>query len=125
IGSAAVLGWRRQQRRWLFTAGAMLLVVLHDWPLLWISFARIPLLWPWYSLQLALVAWFFLWAEWKSQKKQTEPTEDPSNTSLHALAIVAPLLSGAWQISAGLSVIEWLLHAFSLFIGLAAGGTQQ
>ena len=125
IDTAAVLGWQRQQRRWLLTAGAMILVVLHDWPLLWIPFAQLHLLWPWYSLQLAIIACFFMWAEWKLQKNHAEPTGHSLDTSPPSSGILAPLLSWAWKITAGLAVIEWSLHTYSLFTALTSGNTPQ
>jgi hypothetical protein len=74
IDTAAVLGWRRQQRRWFLVAGALLLVVLHDWPLLWLPFAQISLLWPWYALQLSAVSWLLLWGKQKFQDAFVAPT---------------------------------------------------
>ena len=61
IDTAAVLGLQRQQRHWLIVAAGMSLVFLHDWPLLWVPFAQITLLLPWYAFQLAIIARLLLW----------------------------------------------------------------
>ena len=125
IDTAAVLGWRRQQRRWFLVAGALLLVVLHDWPLLWLPFAQISLLWPWYALQLSAVSWLLLWGKQKFQDVSVAPTENSPDALPHPSVILVPLLSWAWRITASLAVIEWLLHVFSLFAVLADGSTPQ
>ena len=125
IDTAAVLGWQRQQRRWLLAAGAMILVILHDWPLLWIPFAQIPLLWPWYSLQLAVISWFLLWTSQKLQPRASQALEETTQPSLDSQAMVASLLSQAWQVTTCVSTAEWFAHAFSLFTALASGNPPQ
>lgn len=125
INTAAVLGWRRQQRHWLLAAGAMILILLHDWPLLWVPFAQIPLLWPWYSLQLAVISWLLLRLSQNLQQKALETTEETNLSPSHSRAIVGSLLSRAWQITACVSIAEWFAHAFSLFLALAAGRSPQ
>jgi hypothetical protein len=125
IDTAIMLGWRRQQRLWLLVAGVMTLALLHDWPLLWVAFAQIPLLWPWYALQMALVSWLLLWISQKPQPTVAVATESEGHFVPEQQGALAGLWSWAWKITAGVAVIEWFLHAFSLLSVLAVGDAPQ
>jgi hypothetical protein len=122
-GGAASLGWQRQQRHWLLAALGMFLVLLHGWLLLWVPFDQVELLLPWYTLQLSLVAWLFLWlqARFQHYEEGQEPA-DERFTSNPDLTAVCWLLSWAWPRIAALGVLEWTLHEFYLSSALATAG---
>jgi hypothetical protein len=123
IDTAIMLSWQR--RRWFFVAGVMIFVLLHDWPLLWVPFVQIPLLWPWYALQMALVSWLLWWTSQKLQPTAIVLTDSEEHNRSERKDQLAVLWSWAWKITVGVAVIEWFLHAFSLFSTLFAGVTPQ
>ena len=67
-GLAATLGLWQRQRGWLLTAAVMLLVLLHAWPLWWVTLPQLGLLLPWYALQLVILAWILVWHEGSLQE---------------------------------------------------------
>jgi len=101
----------------------MFLVLLHGWSLLWVPFEQVELLLPWYALQLALVAWLFLWLRdhFQRDEKGQESAESESTSDARCKE-VCWLLSWAWSGIAALAVLEWALHEFYLFTFLATVG---
>jgi hypothetical protein len=125
IDTAAVFGWRRQRQRWLIVAAGMSLMFLHDWPLLWVSFAQISLLLPWYALQMAFLAWLLRWTKVTQLRGLRHSAGESVNLDDHRQASLIEILSRAWQIVAAIAVIEWSLHLVTLFSTLAVGQTSQ
>jgi hypothetical protein len=127
IGLTASLGWHRQQLPWFLTAGFLILVFVHIWPLLWVASSQIELLLPWYALQLATLSWVALWLS--DLLHQRLPAEDSPDKKLSAynarLRLVASLLSRGWPLVAFLSVLEWGLHSLVLVGSLTATGHPQ
>jgi hypothetical protein len=145
IVAAAGLGWQRQPHGWLLVAQVMFVVWLHSWPLLWVPFSQVTLLFPWYALQLASLSWLLLWlcdratqtcrglinqalpgadesAFYKEEGKEVAGEAFAHNARLKD---ISRLLSGTWPGVAVLALLEWLLHGFSLFTTLAATGHPQ
>ncbi|MBM4258303.1 MAG: hypothetical protein FJ147_20705 [Deltaproteobacteria bacterium] len=125
IDTAVVLGWKQQQHRWILAAGIMALVFLHDWPLLWVPFSQISFLWPWYALQMALVLWLLVWLTQRVQRSQIVPTGTSAVPAHNQQEWLVPLCSWPWRVTCGIAVIEWLLHAISLFVTLSSGDTPE
>lgn len=125
IDSAAVLGWQRQQRHWLIVAAGMSLVFLHDWPLLWVPFAQITLLLPWYALQLALIAWLLLYVSRTVQRGEQGITAKNTTSPDETQTTRFSYLSWAWKTAACIATVEWSLHLVSFLSTLAADRSPQ
>ncbi|MGE0824650.1 MAG: hypothetical protein AB7G75_19875 [Candidatus Binatia bacterium] len=125
IDTAAVLGWQRQQQRWLVVTWGMLLVLLHDWPLLWVPMSQASLLLPWYALQLTVFAWALLW--WERHLLTQQPPTATKNPSSEALPTDAghSLLWWAWPLTAGVAVVEWCGHGWVVVSTLASTSQFQ
>ncbi len=126
IGITVGLSWQRQQLPWFLTAGVLVLVFVHIWPLLWVPSSQIALLLPWYALQLAALTWVALWSS--EMLRRRFPTEDGTEDNLSTktgFRLVASLLSLAWPLVALLAVVEWGLHNFTLVAALMRTGHPQ
>lgn len=126
IGITISLSWQRQQLPWFLTAGVLLLVFVHMWPLLWVPSSQIELLLPWYALQLSALAWVLLWpSAMLRQRFPAKNTTDEKLSTKTGLRLVASLLSHAWPAIALLTVLEWGLHTLFLVSSLTTTGQPQ
>lgn len=123
IGITVSLSWQRQQLPWFLTAGLLILIFVHVWPLLWVPPSQIALLLPWYALQLAVLTWVALWsAEMLRRRFPAEASTDDTLSTKTGFRLVASLLSFAWPLVALLAVVEWGLHNFTLVGALMRTG---
>ncbi|NOT55644.1 MAG: hypothetical protein HOP18_13670, partial [Deltaproteobacteria bacterium] len=126
IGITVSLSWRRQQLPWFLSAGVLILVFVHIWPLLWVPPSQIALLLPWYALQLAMLAWVALWvSEMLRQRFPAEDNAEDQFSTKTGFPLVAALLAIIWPLVALLAVLEWGVHTFFLVSSLMETGQPQ
>lgn len=107
-GLAAILSCRLLNAVWLYGALVLLVLLLHDWPRLWLG--EVPALLPWYALQLSLLGWLLSgWHPAIPKRYGSEATQE--ETPL--LEFVGQLRDG-WPYLMVLAVAESMLYGLSL-----------
>jgi hypothetical protein len=107
-GLSAILSYRLLNAVWLYGAFALFVLLLHDWPRLWVD--DVEALLPWYALQLSLLAWLF--SGWRpSFLNRNEPSPIPEENPLLEFAA---LLRNCWPSLVVLAAGELVLHGLSL-----------
>lgn len=104
-GLAAMLSCRLRNAGWLYGAFALFVLLLHDWPRLWVM--DVETLLPWYALQLSLVAW--LLAGWPSSARDAEPEVEDEDRSRFAVQ-----LRNCWPYLVLLAAGELFVHGLSI-----------
>ena len=124
---SAIHGLTRQNRLWLLLAMAMLLALLHCWPLLWVPFPKAALLAPWYALQAAFLALLLAVNDERLQHYwEKRALMSPQSTSwAFASREITLLHSQAWPTLALFALVEWLLHGVTLLEVLAGKSRPQ
>ena len=126
-GYALGLGWQRQQSVWLFVGLVLGVIQLHGWWLVWLA-PRPLLLLPWYTLQLAGLTGFVLWAERWIQRALED---DAASTVLPGWLRAAPLrpvaqaLAWLWPLLVGCALLTWGLHFVYVLDSLRLGRAPQ
>lgn len=124
---SAIHGLLRQNRLWLLVSMAMLLALLHCWPLLWVPIPKAIFLAPWYALQAAFLALLLVVSGERFQRywEKRALVSPQSASRTFASREIASLHSQAWPTLALLALLEWLLHGVTLLEVLAGRSRPQ
>ena len=111
-GYAAGLGWQRQHSLWLFVAMLIAVVQLHGWWFVYFSPYHPELLWPWATIQLAVLTCLVLWARGWLQRLGSHHADVSSQGWWQIVPVqpVAQALTWLFPCLLGGTLLAWGLH---------------
>jgi hypothetical protein len=122
---AAVTGWLRRNSTWLKASLAMVVILLHGWPLLWVPLSRVALLAPWYALESSLLMWVLILVHLRMEQLRNGSQSLTVRTGADVIELCLTLFTKAWPLVGMLALGEWVLHGNCLLENLSSVGEAQ